>query len=198
MSMSNTENQELSWCQICPHCYDANYVLTSYGLQSRVQLLIMKMTQVHEIAPNHYLNQCWLIINGVLWHSSKTSFTGCQFVNCVLKKYTCKITSTVLRANELLQTPWRLLGIYWTKEDFGLNLLILSMVIHRCFTGPTHLLSANVREPVSLAVSVVVSCWYFFIYIYCCSSFHRWVIALIWTSTYDSHLQVSHQVVQLG
>ena len=27
-------------------------------------------------APSHYLNQCWLIIRGVLWHSSENSFTG--------------------------------------------------------------------------------------------------------------------------
>ena len=31
------------------------------------------------------------------------------------------------------------------------------MIIHRSFTGPTHLLSANVRGPVSFAVSVVLS-----------------------------------------
>ena len=27
-------------------------------------------------APNHYLNQCWLIIIGVLYHSSENSFAG--------------------------------------------------------------------------------------------------------------------------
>ena len=27
-------------------------------------------------ASSHYLNQCWLIINGVLWHSPKTNLTG--------------------------------------------------------------------------------------------------------------------------
>ena len=27
-------------------------------------------------APSHYLNQCWLIISGVLWHSSDNNFTG--------------------------------------------------------------------------------------------------------------------------
>ena len=43
------------------------------------------------------------------------------------------------------------------KRDFGLILLILNMIIHGSFTGPTHLLSANVRGPVSFAVSVP---WY--------------------------------------
>ena len=37
--------------------------------------------------------------------------------------------------------------------DFGLILLISNMIIHRSFTGPTHLLSANVRGPVSFTVS---------------------------------------------
>ena len=28
------------------------------------------------MAPSHYLNQCWLIIKEVLWHSPKGNFTG--------------------------------------------------------------------------------------------------------------------------
>ena len=39
------------------------------------------------------------------------------------------------------------------RIDFGLILLISNMIIHRSFTGPTHLLSANFRGPVSFAVS---------------------------------------------
>ena len=27
-------------------------------------------------APSHYLNQCWLITRGVLWHTSESSFAG--------------------------------------------------------------------------------------------------------------------------
>ena len=27
-------------------------------------------------APSHFLNQCWLIIRGVLWHTSESSFAG--------------------------------------------------------------------------------------------------------------------------
>ena len=27
-------------------------------------------------APSHYLNQCWLTIRGVLWHTSESSFAG--------------------------------------------------------------------------------------------------------------------------
>ena len=28
-----------------------------------------------QMAPSHYLNQCWLIIKGVLWHSPQSNFT---------------------------------------------------------------------------------------------------------------------------
>ena len=48
-------------------------------------------------APSHYLNQCWLIVNGFLSHSSETNFTGrAQDINSWnrLEKYTGKTTST--------------------------------------------------------------------------------------------------------
>ena len=38
------------------------------------------------------------------------------------------------------------------KGDFGLILLILNMIIHMSFTGPTQFLPVNVRGPVSFAV----------------------------------------------
>ena len=40
------------------------------------------------------------------------------------------------------------------RRDFCLILLILNMIIHRSFIGPTHLLSANIRGRVCSAVSV--------------------------------------------
>ena len=44
-------------------------------------------------APSHYLNQCWLIIRGVLWHTSESSFaeiaqgidSGYEFEKDILK-----------------------------------------------------------------------------------------------------------------
>ena len=41
-------------------------------------------------ASSHYLNQCWLIINDILWHSPEGNWTGnaqeiyiwCEFKNC--------------------------------------------------------------------------------------------------------------------
>ena len=55
------------------------------------------------------------------------------------------------------------------RTNFGLILLKSNMVIHWSFTGPTHVLSANVWGPVSFAVSAVYDvlplrlpavCWY--------------------------------------
>ena len=39
------------------------------------------------------------------------------------------------------------------RIDFGLILLLSNMIIHRSYTGPTHVLSANVRGQVSFAES---------------------------------------------
>ena len=41
-----------------------------------------------------------------------------------------------------------------SRIDFVVVLLISNIIIHRSFTGPTHLLSVNVPGPVSFAVSV--------------------------------------------
>ena len=42
------------------------------------------------------------------------------------------------------------------KGDFGLILLIVNMIIHKSFTGPTQFLPVNVRGPVSFAVFVCI------------------------------------------
>ena len=33
----------------------------------------------------NYLNQCWLVINGILWHSLQTNFTRHQFIKSIWK-----------------------------------------------------------------------------------------------------------------
>ena len=62
--------------------------------------------------------------------------------------------------------------------DFGLILLISNMIIHRSFTGPTHLLSANVQGPVSFVVSVLeedaVVSWGLYIEFAHCYNMIRW------------------------
>ena len=49
-------------------------------------------------APSHYLNQCWLITNGVLWYSPYSNFTGSalryQFMMCQFENYDLEIMAT--------------------------------------------------------------------------------------------------------
>ena len=54
-------------------------------------------------APSHYLNQCWLIISNVKWHSSKGKFTRDQpsIIEIVCKIKYLKFHSNFPGANEL-------------------------------------------------------------------------------------------------
>ena len=49
------------------------------------------------MAPSHYLNQCWLLINEVLWHSSESNSTANAKVTSLcdeFEDYTFKISAT--------------------------------------------------------------------------------------------------------
>ena len=57
-------------------------------------------------APSHYLNQCWLIISKVQWHSSKGNFTRETFIINLwnqLKITYLKFHSNPIRANEFIR-----------------------------------------------------------------------------------------------
>ena len=55
-------------------------ILTHCSLLSGA--ILLQVMACFLTAPSHYLNQCWLIINGVLWHSPKTNFTeNAQAIN---------------------------------------------------------------------------------------------------------------------
>ena len=56
-------------------------------------------------APSHYLNQCWLIISKVLWHSSEDIIIR-RFEDTNTKYYIFKITLRSPRANELTIMMW--------------------------------------------------------------------------------------------
>ena len=67
--------------QACPHSCHAIIYLNSLRPSDAIwrQWSWTTLAQVMACcltAPSHYLNQCWLIIRGVLWHSSENSFTG--------------------------------------------------------------------------------------------------------------------------
>ena len=51
------------------------------------------------MAPSHYLNQCWLIIKGVLWHLSETNFknTRMKWIRNICAEIILIITAISLR-----------------------------------------------------------------------------------------------------
>ena len=71
-------------------------------------------------APNHYLNQCWLIISMVQWHSHEGSFTrdtSATDNKNQLENYSSKFTVNLPGANELSDpnlNPWRVIA--WTSS----------------------------------------------------------------------------------
>ena len=85
-----------------------------------VQVMVCCLT-----AWSHYLNQCWLPINEVLWHSPESNFTASaqatiRYYEC--KKYTFKITVasprvTELRAHKcmLVETRGQALSLQYTR-----------------------------------------------------------------------------------
>ena len=59
------------------------------------------------MAPSHYLNQCWLVISEVLWHSPKGNLTGGD--QAIYPWYEFEITDlrsqTHLQGNNEFDTP---------------------------------------------------------------------------------------------
>ena len=115
--------KEMDWRQaMYIHCG----LVTPYGDRSGstlAQVMACCLT-----APSHYLNQCWLIIHGVLWHSPKIHSTG-SAQNIILlnelKKCTCKSNSASLRGQWVYSlwprdTIWRQI---WVNIGSGNGLL---------------------------------------------------------------------------
>ena len=70
------------------------------------------------MASSHYLNQCWLMISEVLWHSPQSNFTG--DVQDIYPWYELKITNWRLQpylpvANELTYHKWNIFLTYYCQ-----------------------------------------------------------------------------------
>ena len=61
----------LSWLQ-CVKCFWSCDAIWQHRSGSTLNQVIA----CYLTAPGHYLNQCWLTISEVLWHSSEGDFTG--------------------------------------------------------------------------------------------------------------------------
>ena len=76
------------------------------SMSTLAQIMVCRLT-----APNHYLNQYWLIINGVLWHSPKINFQGSahcvnfynEFEKCICKKKTFHISQGPMSWKQQIQ-----------------------------------------------------------------------------------------------
>ena len=108
----------------------------------------------HDNIESGYRSSHWNSQNGSPWKYLK-SYT-------VFNSLTALWVASVNRPYEN-QSQRSHAHFFWHREnfwaftgsriDFGLVLLISNLIIHRNFTGPTHLPSANVRGPVSFALS---------------------------------------------
>ena len=93
-------------------------------------------------APSHYLKQCWLIINGVLLHSTLPRDQFIEIAEVInsyseLDLYTCEFTPTSLRVNELKGLTYFVFSIQYPQ--FVINCLKKTPSLSKCgkLLGPT-------------------------------------------------------------
>ena len=109
-------------------CSDAQFISVVNGLdwfqsklthrdlvwRHRTWSILVRVTAYCLIAPNQCLDQCWLIINGPLWHSSESDFTGNAQNICPWYKfgiYLLKITAAF--SNEHIYYPFTECNLLW-------------------------------------------------------------------------------------
>ena len=65
--------------------------------QITLSSLVQVMAWSHQ-APSHYLNQCWLIIKGVLWHSPECNFTrsAWESMHSANERWRYNVTSSLI------------------------------------------------------------------------------------------------------
>ena len=89
---------------------------------------------------SRYLNQCWFIFGGVLWHPPDNNFTGSSRTIIQYNEqedYTSKITIPLLTVGNELNKIWLYIGIYYRHlKYFRENLQIVSNESLRRPTSP--------------------------------------------------------------
>ena len=96
---------------------------------------------VQKIAPSHYLNQCWIIIREVLWHSSEGNFTrnAKDIYPGWAWKSLIKISEASPRSQRVKKKKFLKIGI---RES--LSILEWAIVINQIKTiSPVHFSSRN-------------------------------------------------------
>ena len=88
-------------------------LVTPYGI-ARSRSMLAQVMACCLTAPSHYLNQCWLSISKVQWHSSEGSFTRERpqplTIKISLKITHVKFTSNIPGVSEL---RFNVYGIIW-------------------------------------------------------------------------------------
>ena len=91
-----------------------------------------------QMAPSHYLNQCWLIIKGVLWHSPESNFTvSVQAIVLGLwgwKSYFKIIVTTLI--GQWVNSLWPSDAVWQQRPGST-----LAQVMACCLTAPSHYLN---------------------------------------------------------
>ena len=105
MASLGYELVNLKWINVDLKFNQMNLIICchwTYWKSSQVQVMACCL-----MAPSRYLNQCWIIINGLLWHPLKTNSTGIsQVINLwnEFEKYTFEIIATSQRGHWINHT----------------------------------------------------------------------------------------------
>ena len=140
-------------------------------------------------APSHYLNQCWLIIRGVLWHTSEVlqELLKVSIQDMSLKKTFWKIFSNPPGANELRtfypdnnKMSYQAL-IFTAPVIPGTNKLILSLHTNILYYYSfLHLANfSNLSQILWLAIAYIHTCIYF------TTDKHALILQVICKNTYS-------------
>ena len=121
------------------------------------------------MAPSHYLNQCWLLISDVLWHSLETNLHS---------KYPCYYSVSV---NALSFGPRSLSDKNWEgppgcpcattnvshKDDMQPQMWAIKMTCHHNRLWQVHLCLSPLNETDSTLISTCMMIPYFWVSLHC-------------------------------
>ena len=99
----------------------------------RVWSTLAEVMACYLMAPNHYLNQCYLLTSEVLWHSPQNNFAASAPATILyeFENYTSKITAT-----PMINSLWPSDAI-WRQRSGS----TLAQVMACCLTAPSHYLN---------------------------------------------------------
>ena len=115
---------------ICRHRYGSTLV------QPQVMVCCL-------MAPNHYLNQIWLVISKVLWHSSESNLTMCAQANILYLSPWMLVLSLKIIMFTAKSPRGQWVNLLWPSDIIWWHRFgsILAQVMACCLTAPGHYLN---------------------------------------------------------